>query len=58
MSLAPHLWQLAKLGGITVVVDFHPPLTIETTGSRKALAETCWREIRDGVARALAGRAA
>jgi len=57
MSLAPHLWQLAKLGGITVVVTFHPPLTTETTGSRKALAETCWRDIRDGVACALAGRA-
>ncbi len=58
MSLAPHLWQLAKLGGITVVVEFHPPLTAEAVGSRKALAEACWRAIRGGVARAVAGQAA
>ncbi len=58
MSLAPHLWQLAKLGGITIVVEFHAPLTAEAVGSRKALAEACWTEIRGGVARAVAGRLA
>jgi 1-acyl-sn-glycerol-3-phosphate acyltransferase len=57
MSLGPHLWQLAKLGGITVIVEFHPPLTAEAVGSRKALAEACWQTIRGGVARAVAGRA-
>lgn len=56
MDLGPHLWQMAKLGGVTIVVEFHPPQTVETTGSRKALAEVCWRSVRDGVARANAGR--
>jgi len=55
MSLGPHLWQMAKLGGVTLVVQFHPPLTVDTAGSRKALAEQCWRAIRDGVARANGG---
>jgi 1-acyl-sn-glycerol-3-phosphate acyltransferase len=55
MSLGPHLWQLAKLGGVTVIVEFHPPLTVEAVGSRKALAEACRQAIQGGVARALAG---
>lgn len=55
MDLAPHLWQLAKLGGIALVVEFHPPLTAEAAGSRKALAEVCWRAVRGGVAHAVSG---
>ena len=55
MDLGPHLWQMAKLGGVTVVVEFHTPLTVETAGSRKALAEQCWRAIRDGVCQANGG---
>ncbi len=56
MRLAPHLWQLARVGGVTLVVEFHPTLTAESAGSRKALAEACWHAVRDGVARAVAGR--
>ncbi|MEI6558564.1 MAG: lysophospholipid acyltransferase family protein [Rhodospirillaceae bacterium] len=56
MSLGPHLWQFAKLGGITVVVEFHPPVTVELAGSRKALAEQCWQAVHHGVARAVGGR--
>ncbi|MEI8393420.1 MAG: lysophospholipid acyltransferase family protein [Rhodospirillaceae bacterium] len=56
MDLGPHLWELAKLGGITVIVEFHPPTTVEATGSRKSLAEACFRVIRDGVSRAVSGR--
>ena len=58
MSLGPHLWQMAKLGGITVVVEFHPPLTVDAVGSRKALADASWRLVRAGVARANAGHVA
>jgi 1-acyl-sn-glycerol-3-phosphate acyltransferase len=56
MDLGPHLWQLAKLGGITVVVEFHPPVTVESFGSRKALADHCWNAVAAGVGRAVAGR--
>ncbi len=56
MDLGPHLWQVAKLGGFTIIVEFHPPLNIERTGSRKALAEHCFVAVRSGVANAVAGR--
>lgn len=56
MSLGPHLWQVAKLGGITVVVEFHPPVTVEQFSSRKALAEHCWQVVGNGVSRAVSGR--
>ncbi|MEI7607808.1 MAG: lysophospholipid acyltransferase family protein, partial [Rhodospirillaceae bacterium] len=56
MDLGPHLWQFAKLGGVTVAVEFHPPLTVDDAGSRKALADQCYRAVRSGVSRAVAGR--
>lgn len=56
MDLAPHLWQAFKLGGMTVEVEFHPPVTIENFSSRKALADHCQRVVSHGVARAVSGR--
>ncbi len=56
MDLAPHLWQAFKLGGMTVEVEFHPPVTIDGFSSRKALAEHCHRTVSLGVARAVSGR--
>jgi 1-acyl-sn-glycerol-3-phosphate acyltransferase len=56
MDLAPHLWQLAGLGPITVVVRFHSPVTLSELGSRKALANHCQDEVARGVAAALTGR--
>ncbi len=56
MELAPHLWTLLGLGRLTVVVEFHAPVTLAQLGSRKALAAHCQRAIADGVARALSGR--
>lgn len=56
MDLAAHLWRAAGLGRISVVVEFHPPVTIEAFGSRKALTEHCQRAIAGGVGAALAGR--
>jgi lyso-ornithine lipid O-acyltransferase len=58
MDMAPHLWTLVGLGVITAVVEFHPVVTVRELGSRKALAEHCYRVISDGVAAALAGRPA
>jgi 1-acyl-sn-glycerol-3-phosphate acyltransferase len=56
MDLAGHLWHAAGLGCTSVVVEFHAPVTIESFGSRKALAEHCQRVIAVGVASALSGR--
>jgi lyso-ornithine lipid O-acyltransferase len=58
MDLAPHLWQVFQLGGMTVEIEFHPPVTIDGFSSRKALAEHCQRVISEGVARAVSGRPA
>lgn len=56
MDMASHLWTAAGLGWITAVVEFHPPVTIDEPGSRKALSEHCYRSVAAGVASALAGR--
>lgn len=56
MDMAPHIWQVAALGNLTVVVEFHPPAPHEAFVSRKALADYCFRQVAAGVARALSGR--
>src|ERR1700744_3867034 len=38
MDLVPHLWESLVTGPIDVVVQFHPPLTVDSAGGRKALA--------------------
>lgn len=55
MDLFGHLWRVAGLGRIEVVIEFHTPVTIEQFGTRKALAEHCQRVIAGGVAAALTG---
>lgn len=56
MDLALRLWQVFQLGGMTVEVEFHPPVTIDGFPNRKALADHCQRSIAQGVARAVSGR--
>ena len=56
MELAPHLWQMVRLGRLTIRVEFHEPVTVDRFGSRKALAEHCWRVVAAGVDRAVSGR--
>ncbi|MEM7223477.1 MAG: lysophospholipid acyltransferase family protein [Pseudomonadota bacterium] len=56
MDLAPHLWHLAGLGRLTVVVHFHPLITLAELGSRKALAAHCKERVQEGLAAALSGR--
>jgi len=58
MELAGHMWQAAGLGWATVEVEFHPVVTIEAFGSRKALSEHCHAQVAGAVAAALAGRPA
>lgn len=55
MDLMPHLWEAVKTGPIDVVIEFHPPLSVDTVGGRKALAATAHAIVREGQVRALAG---
>jgi 1-acyl-sn-glycerol-3-phosphate acyltransferase len=58
MDLVPHLWEALTAGPFEAVVEFHPPLSIDSTGGRKALANIAETIIRRGQTRALAGLAA
>lgn len=55
MDLVPHLWEAFKKGPIDVVVELHPPLTIDDAGGRKKLAARAEAAVRQGLVRALAG---
>lgn len=56
MDLAGHLYEMAGLGRATVVVECHPPVTIEQFKNRKEMAAHCERAVADGVSRAISGR--
>src|SRR5690606_1718443 len=58
MSLAPHLVSLLGFGRVRVVVEFHPVVTIDAFGSRRAMAAACRQIVAEGVARALSDRPA
>jgi 1-acyl-sn-glycerol-3-phosphate acyltransferase len=55
-DLASHMWVMAGLGAVEVVVEFHPPTFLADCGSRKALAAYCHARVSGGVAAALFGR--
>jgi len=55
MELIPHLWEGLLSGPIDVVVEFHPPMTVDSAGGRKQLAATVETTVRRGHSRALAG---
>lgn len=55
-ELTPHLWNMLGLGTSEVVVEFHPPVSLSSCGSRKVLAGYCQARVAGGVAAALAGR--
>lgn len=57
MDLVSHLWRVAGLGRIAVVLEFHPPVTLAEFASRKGLSEHCQRMVAEGVAAAIFGRA-
>ena len=56
MELGPHLWEITRLGRLTVEITFHAPVTLAQFTSRKELAAHCDRVTRAGFARLLAGR--
>jgi 1-acyl-sn-glycerol-3-phosphate acyltransferase len=55
MDLVPHLWESVKQGPLDAIVEFHPPLSVDSEGGRKALAAAAEKRVRRGQARALAG---
>jgi 1-acyl-sn-glycerol-3-phosphate acyltransferase len=56
MELVSHLWEALCTGPIDVVIQFHPPLTVDQAGGRKALAQKAEQIVRKGAAELLAGR--
>ena len=55
MELVPHLWEALLTGPLDVIVEFHPPMTVDEAGGRKALAAKAEAIIRRGQTRKLAG---
>lgn len=49
MTMADHLWATLGRGPATVVVEFHPPVSFERFGARKALATHCQAMVAAGV---------
>jgi 1-acyl-sn-glycerol-3-phosphate acyltransferase len=58
MELADHIWMALGIGRATVTVVFHPPVSMASLPSRKALADHCHAAVRHGVTWANGGRAA
>jgi 1-acyl-sn-glycerol-3-phosphate acyltransferase len=56
MEMVPHLWEALKAGPLDVVVQFHPPFSLDVM-DRKALAKEAQEVVQAGVAQALAGNA-
>ncbi len=56
MDLLSHFWRALGLGPCTVVVEFHPPVTIADFGTRKALGDHCQRVVAAGVTAAIGDR--
>jgi 1-acyl-sn-glycerol-3-phosphate acyltransferase len=55
MEMMPHLWEAILAGPIEVVVQFHPPLSLDEM-DRKTLAIRARQVIQAGVSEALQGR--
>jgi 1-acyl-sn-glycerol-3-phosphate acyltransferase len=55
MELPGHMWQLLGLSRVQADLIFHEPVTLEALGTRKALADHCWRVVAEGVALANSG---
>lgn len=56
MDLAPHLARMVSLGKVTIVVEFHPTMTLADCGSRRVLAQRSHATVASGVETALYGR--
>lgn len=55
-DLVPHAANAMSLGKLTVIVEFHPPVTIAQFKNRKEMCAYCEQVVADGVAEGNAGR--
>jgi lyso-ornithine lipid O-acyltransferase len=56
MEIAPHIWEVMKLGPCDVTIHVHEAVTVEQIGGRKALAKYCEAKVKRGMLAALLGR--
>jgi 1-acyl-sn-glycerol-3-phosphate acyltransferase len=56
MEMLPHIWEALKAGPLDVVVQFHPPFSLDVM-DRKSLAKKAQEVVQIGQAQALAGHA-
>src|SRR5579872_7317638 len=54
MEMVPHLWEALQAGPLDVVVQFHPPFSLDSM-DRKTLARQAQEVVQAGLAQALAG---
>jgi lyso-ornithine lipid O-acyltransferase len=52
VDLLSHLWTIAQWGTVQVIVELHSPLEAKDFTSRKDLAETSFKAVREGLLRA------
>ena len=57
MELVPHLWEALKAGPLDVVVQFHPPLSLDAMDRKELAQRGRKRWCAPGQMRALAGLA-
>ncbi len=56
MSLIPHLYRMAGIGRIHVILSFHSPVSPASLVSRKALSDYCQKQVITGIKKSLAER--
>jgi 1-acyl-sn-glycerol-3-phosphate acyltransferase len=56
MELLPHLLAVGAVGPFEAMLIFHPPVTVNAVGGRKALCRYCEQSIRASLIEALTGR--
>jgi 1-acyl-sn-glycerol-3-phosphate acyltransferase len=56
MDMFSHLWGIVGVGRVTVVLEFHKPVTVRDFADRKALAAHCQAVVAAGVSSAISGR--
>jgi lyso-ornithine lipid O-acyltransferase len=56
MPFGSHVFKSFVQGPFDVDIILHPPVTLEEFGSRKKLADYCWRVVSSGLSHSLAGR--
>ncbi len=56
MEIAPHIWEVMKLGPCDVTIHVHEAVTVGQIGNRKALAQYCEAKVKRGMLAAILGR--